>query len=132
VTDIENFACSCFSKFAAFFAKLRHPEIAATVAYQHGPSYRYCASSGRSITANESASGTVLIGLHWLVKQTRDDIFVYNKDSRKIRGDTPAIRLNTIENWLELPNPQSNAISVKVRCWSFIISLARLMRCASK
>ena len=76
MTDIENFACLCFPKFAVVFAKLRHHEVAATVAYQHGPSDRYCASSGRSITANESASGTVLIGLHWLVKQTRDAIAV--------------------------------------------------------
>lgn len=98
MTDIENFACLCFPKFAVVFAKLRHHEVAATVAYQHGPSDRYCASSGRSMTANESALRIILSGPHWLVKQTRHAIALYNKDSRKIRGDTPAIRLNTIEN----------------------------------
>jgi hypothetical protein len=90
-----------------------------------------CASSC-SITENGFALRMVLIGLHWLVKETREHIAVYNKDSRKIRGETPAIRLNTTENWLELLKPQSNAISVKVRFWSFIISLARLIRCASR
>ena len=40
----------------------------------------------------------VLIGLHWLVKENREHIAVYIKDSRKIRGETPAIRLNTTDN----------------------------------
>ena len=65
-------------------------------------------------------------------KETREHTVAYNKDSRQIRGETPVIRLKTMEKWLELLNPQSNAISVNVRFWSFIISLARLMRCARK
>ena len=85
----------------------------------------------RWVTAS-SAIGEIGVAVHWLIKETREHIAVYNRDSLNIRGETPAIRLNTIENWLELQNPQSNAISVKVRFWSFIISLAQLMRCASK
>jgi hypothetical protein len=77
---------------------LRHREVAATVAYQHGPLDRFCAGSGCSITANGSALRMVLIGLHWLVKENREHIAVYIKDSRKIRGETPAIRLNTTDN----------------------------------